>query len=118
LDISSALESIRKNIVTLAKDYLRCHRLEHNKPWFDNEWSKLIDQWKQVNLQWLQNPSQINGDNLHNLTHETGGIFRNKEREYLKNKVNEPETNHKNKNITDLYRGINEFKKAKCTWGS
>jgi hypothetical protein len=29
----------------------------------------------------------------------------------LKGKINELETNNKNKNITDLYRGINEFRK-------
>jgi hypothetical protein len=59
----------------------------------------------------LQNPSQINGDNLHNLRRETSRTFRNKKREYLKGKINELETNNKNKNITDLNRGINEFKK-------
>jgi hypothetical protein len=32
-------------------------KLKHNKPWFDDEYSKLIDQWKQAKLQWLQNPS-------------------------------------------------------------
>jgi hypothetical protein len=32
-------------------------------------------------------------------------------REYLKGKINELETNNKNKNTTVLYRGINEFKK-------
>jgi hypothetical protein len=32
-------------------------------------------------------------------------------REYLKHKINEPATNSKNKNITDLYRGINDFKR-------
>jgi hypothetical protein len=36
--------------------------------------------------------------------------FRNKKREYLKGKINEVETNNKNKNIRDLNRGINEFK--------
>jgi hypothetical protein len=35
----------------------------------------------------------------------------NKKREYLKGKINELETNNKNKNIRDLYRGINEFLK-------
>jgi hypothetical protein len=60
----------------------------------------------------LQNPNQINGDNLKNLRHETSRIFRNKKREYLKGKINELETNNKNKNIRDLYRGINEFKKG------
>jgi hypothetical protein len=32
--------------------------------------------------------------------------------EYVKGKINELETNNKNKNIRDLYRGINEFKKG------
>jgi hypothetical protein len=35
-----------------------------------------------------------------------------KKREYLKGKINELETNNENKNIRDLYRGINEFKKG------
>jgi hypothetical protein len=60
----------------------------------------------------LQNPSQINGDNLQNLRRETSRTFRNKKREYLKGKINELETNNKNKNIRDLYRGINEFMKG------
>jgi hypothetical protein len=47
----------------------------------------------------LQNPNQINGDNLQNLRRKTGTTFRNKEREYLKGKINELETNNKNKNI-------------------
>jgi hypothetical protein len=32
--------------------------------------------------------------------------------EYLRGKINELENNNKNKNIRDLYRGINEFKKG------
>jgi hypothetical protein len=81
-----------------------------NKPWFDDECSKLIDQRKQVKLQWLQNPNRTNRDNLQNIRHETSRIFRNKKREHLKGKINELEANNKNKNIRDLYRGINEFK--------
>jgi hypothetical protein len=50
----------------------------------------------------LQNPSQINGDNLQNVRHETSRTFRNKKREHLKGKFNELETNNKNKNIRDL----------------
>jgi hypothetical protein len=69
--------------------------------------SKLIDQRKQAKLQWLQNPNQINTDNLQNLRRETSRTFRNKDREYLKGKINEMESNNKNKN-TD----INEFKKG------
>jgi hypothetical protein len=73
------------------------------KAWFDNECSKLIDQWKQAKLQWLQNPSQINdGDNLQNLRCETSRTFRNKKRKHLKDKINELEINNKNKNIEDM----------------
>jgi hypothetical protein len=50
--------------------------------------------------------------NHQNLRCETSRTFTNKKREYLKSKINEFETNNKNKNIRDLYRGINEFKKG------
>jgi hypothetical protein len=54
----------------------------------------------------------VNGDNMDNVSHETSKIFGAKKGEYLKNKINELETNSKNKNIRDLYRGINEFNKG------
>jgi sorting nexin-29 len=111
-DINNAWESIRENIKTSAEDNLGYQRLKQNKPCFEDECSKLIDQQKQAKLKWLQNPSQMNGDNLQNLRRETSSIFRNKEREYLKGKINELETNNKNKNIKDLYRIINGFKKG------
>jgi hypothetical protein len=103
------LENIRENIKTSAKDNLGYQKLKRNKPWFEDECPKLIDQRKQAKLQWLQNPKQINGDNLQTLRHETSRIFR-KNREYLKDKINELENNNKNKNIRNFYRGINEFK--------
>jgi hypothetical protein len=71
MGINSAWEGIRDNIKTSAKESLQYHRLKHNKSWFDDQCSKLIDQWKQAKLQWLQNPSQINGDDLQNLRCET-----------------------------------------------
>jgi hypothetical protein len=33
-------------------------------PWFDVGRSKLLNQRKQTKLQWLQDPREINGDNL------------------------------------------------------
>jgi hypothetical protein len=112
LDINNAWESIRENIMTSAKESLGYHWLKQNKPWFDDECSKLIDQRKQAKLQWLQNQSQIIGDNLQNLRLETSRTFRKKKREHLKDKINELETNNKNENIRHFYRGINEFKKG------
>jgi hypothetical protein len=50
-----------------------------------------------------------NGDNLNNKKREASRHFRNEKREYLKDKVYEFATKSKNKNIGDLYSGINKF---------
>jgi hypothetical protein len=86
--------------------------MKKHKPWFDKGCSKLLDQRKQAKMQWLQDPSEINRDNLNNVRHEASRHFRNKKREYLKYKINDLATNSKNKNIRELYRGINEFKRG------
>jgi hypothetical protein len=72
---------------------------------------KIIKQRKQAKLQWLHDPSEINGD-LSNVSRGASRYFRNKKREYLKGKINELATNSKNKNTRDLYRGINEFNRG------
>jgi hypothetical protein len=41
-------------------------------------------------------------------------IFRSKKREYLKAKINECETNSKNKNVGDLYRDFRDSKMVTC----
>jgi hypothetical protein len=48
--------------------------------------------------EWLQDPSEINGDNL-NTRYETSRHFRNKRRQYLKGKIDELATNSINKDI-------------------
>jgi hypothetical protein len=63
-------------------------------------------------LQWSQDPSEVNGDNLNNVRCEACRHLRNKKSEYVKDKINELATNNKNKNIRDLYREINEFKRG------
>jgi hypothetical protein len=49
---------------------------------------------------------------MSDIRREASRYFRNKKREYLKDKIKELESKSKNKNIRDLYRGINEFKKG------
>jgi hypothetical protein len=49
---------------------------------------------------------------LDSVRRETSRHFRNKKREYLIGKINELATNSKNRNIRDLYRGINEFERG------
>jgi hypothetical protein len=107
LEINSAWETIRENIKISAKESSGYFELKKHKPWFDEGCSKLLDQRKQAKLQWLQDPSEINGDNLNNVKREASRHFRNKKREYMKDKINELATNRKNKDIRDLYRGTN-----------
>jgi hypothetical protein len=80
--------------------------LTKHKPRFDKECSKLLDCRKQTKLQWLQDPSKrrVNGNNLNDVRLEASRHSRNKNRDYLKNKINELATSSKNKNIRDLYR--------------
>jgi hypothetical protein len=62
-------------------------------------------------MQWIQNPSQSNVDNLNNVRQDASRHFRNKKKACLKSKIEVLETNSKINNIRDLYRGINEVKK-------
>jgi histone deacetylase complex regulatory component SIN3 len=67
---------------------------------------------KQAKLQWLQDSSEAKEGNLSDISREASRHFRNMKRECLKDRINEQESNIKNKNIRDLYRGINELKKC------
>jgi hypothetical protein len=111
VNISRPSEIIRENIQISAKASLGCYELKKHTPWFDEGCSKLLDQMKQDKLQWLQDPSKINGDNLNNIRHEARRHFRNKRREYLKDKINGLAMNGKYKNIRDPYRGIDKKSK-------
>jgi hypothetical protein len=62
----------------------------------------LVDRRKQAKLQWLQDPSEVNEDNLSDVSREASRYFMNKEREYLQDRINELESNSKNKNIRNL----------------
>jgi hypothetical protein len=78
VDMNTASENIIENIKTSAKESLSNYELQQHKPWFDDECSKFIDREKQAILQWLQNPSQMNGDNMDNVRREASRTFRTK----------------------------------------
>jgi hypothetical protein len=107
-DINRALENIKENIKTSAKECLGLYKLKQHTPWFDKERLHFLDQRKQ----WLQDPNQGTVDNLNHIRREASRHFRNKNKEYFTAKIDEPETTSKIKNIEDLYRGINDFKKG------
>ena len=87
------------------------HEWKQHKPSFDDECLGFLDQRKRAQMQLVQDPCQSNVDNLNGVRREVSRHFRNKNKEYLRAKIEELEANSKI-HIRDLYRGINDFKKG------
>ena len=83
------------------------HRL-----WFDYKCLGILDQRKQAKMQVIKEPSQSNVDTLNKARRDASRHFRNKQKAYLKAKIEELETNSNIKNFRDLYSGINDVKKG------
>jgi DNA anti-recombination protein RmuC len=111
-NINRARENMKENIKTSVKESLGLQELKQRKPRFDDEYLGFLDQRKQSKMQWVQDSSQNNVVNLNKVRRETSRHFRNKKKEYMKAKIKKLITNSKIKNIRDLYRGINYFKKG------
>jgi hypothetical protein len=61
-------------------------------------------------MQQLQDPNQRNVDNLNNVTCEASNHFRNKNKENLKAKIEEHETNREDKKYQRLVNMHHDFK--------
>jgi hypothetical protein len=86
------------------------HRNIYKYTWTSPDWKMhnqighiLVDRRRHSNVLYVRSHRTADCDTDH---------FRNKKREYPKNKINELATNSKNKNIKNLYRGRNEFKRG------
>ena len=62
-------------------------------------------------MEWIHDTGQSNVDKLNNVRREAGRHFRKEKKAYLKAKIEELETNSKIKNIRDMYKGINDFRR-------
>jgi hypothetical protein len=78
-DVNMTWENIKENIKNSAKESLCVHEWKQHKPWFDEECLGFLDQRKQANMQWEQDPSQSNVDNLNIVRREVSRHFRKKE---------------------------------------
>jgi hypothetical protein len=61
---------VKQKVLLFTIKNLGYFELKKHKPWFGGGCSKLLDQRKQAKLQWLQDPSEINGNNLNNVRRE------------------------------------------------
>jgi hypothetical protein len=57
-------------------------------------------------MKWLQDPSQINGDNLSNVRREVRRNFRKRKREHLEDEINDFATRSTRRTL-EKYTGIN-----------
>jgi hypothetical protein len=55
------------------------HELKWHKPWFDEEVLGFLDQRKQDEMNWVQDPSQSIVDNINNVRSESSRYLRKKE---------------------------------------
>ncbi|KAJ4449477.1 hypothetical protein ANN_00876 [Periplaneta americana] len=110
LDVNSVWENIRDSIKIAPEQSIGYYETEKKKPWFDEDCCMVVQRRKQATLKFLQDPVEEKRDNYFNERREARRTLRNEKRGYLKEKLNEVETNSKNKNIRDLYKGIKEFK--------
>jgi hypothetical protein len=67
VEINTIWEMIRENINISVIESLSYYELKKHNPSFDEGCSKFLDQRIQAKLQWLQDPNEINGDNLNNV---------------------------------------------------
>jgi hypothetical protein len=111
-DINRAWENINESIQTSARESLGLHEWKQHKLWFDEECLGFLVRRKQAKIQWIQDPSQSNVQNLNKVRRDASRQLRNKKKAYMKAKIKELETNSKIKNLRDLYRSINDFKKG------
>jgi hypothetical protein len=87
--------------------------MEH-KPWFNEGCSQLLDPRENSELQSLDDPNQINGDNLNNVRRDASRHFRYKKREYLMDRINELAT-HRKKALLPVYAFLSFLTRATCT---
>ena len=66
-DVNRTWENIRENIKTSVKESLGVHEWMQHKPWFDEKCLGFLDQRKWAKMQWVQDPSQSNVDNLNSV---------------------------------------------------
>ena len=80
-DINRAWENNKETNKTLAEDSLGLYEMKRHKPWFDEKYSRFLDERKQAKMQWFQDPKRSNIDNLNNIRREASRHCRNQKKE-------------------------------------
>ena len=82
-DVNRTWEKIKENIQTTTKESLGVQEWKQHKSWFEEEFLGFLYQRKRTKMQWVQDPSQSNVDNLKIVRREVIRHFRNKKKAYF-----------------------------------
>ena len=77
-----------------------------NKKWFDEECADIVKKRKVAKMNWLHEQNEVNLGQLGSIRRESTRVLKSKKREYLRGKINDLETNARNRNNRELYQGI------------
>ncbi|KAJ4449713.1 hypothetical protein ANN_01117 [Periplaneta americana] len=97
----------RDSIKIAAEQSIGYYEIKNEKPWFDKDCCTVVERRKQEKLKFLQDPVERNKDIYSNERQEASRTLRYKKRDYLKEKLNEPEWE------TDLPLGTETVMSAK-----
>ena len=79
-DVNRTWEKIKENIQTTTKESLGVQEWKQHKSWFEEEFLGFLYQRKRTKMQWVQDPSQSNVNNLCSVRHEVRDISGTKRR--------------------------------------
>jgi hypothetical protein len=76
MHINRAWETVKDSVKMSAKESTGSYELKKHTQWFGEGYSGLLDDREQTKLQWLQDPSEINGNNMNNVRREVSRHLR------------------------------------------
>jgi hypothetical protein len=106
---------IRGIILGAAKTSLGYQRRKKSKPWYDDEcveWSKKRGEARIQSLTASDDNRDERNEQLQKISKEYKRLVRRKKREWEKEKIVEIEDNRRQKNVREMYKGINSTKKG------
>lgn len=110
---NSRWTAIEKTIKGVAKKVLGKQKKSKSKPWFDEECELWFEKRKKAKLDSLRNESDRTAvDTYLTVRKQAAAIYRGKKHEHQKGEIRKIETNSKENNPREMYKGINAIRKG------
>ncbi|KAL1446132.1 hypothetical protein WDU94_005544 [Cyamophila willieti] len=104
--------SMKTAIQETLKEVCETRKSNNKKPWFDSECKTLIQERKDIKIQWLANPTPDLKQRYSAKSKEVTKTLRRKKREWINGTIRKAEEDRTVNNSRDFYRTIRFFKKG------